>query len=43
MLGRALEVAPDDLEFVQAIFLERATSSGRSAAAIFSRTPLTKR
>jgi hypothetical protein len=43
MLGRALEVPPDDLEFVQAIFLERATSSGRSAAAIFSSTPLTKR
>src|SRR3989442_9007522 len=31
MLRRSLEVPPDDLEFVQAIFLERATSSGRSA------------
>src|SRR5439155_497732 len=43
MLRRALEVPPDDLEFVQAIFLERATSSGRSAAALFSSTPLMKR
>jgi hypothetical protein len=42
-LGRPGEVAPDDLEFVQAMFRERATSSGRSASAIFSSTPLTKR
>jgi hypothetical protein len=40
---RAIEIAPDDLELVQAIFRARATSSGRCAAAILSSTPLTKR
>jgi hypothetical protein len=42
-LRRPVEIAADDLEFVQAMFRERATSSGRSASAIFSSTPLTKR
>ena len=42
-LRRALEVAADDLELVQTIFRERVTSSGRSASAIFSSTPFTKR
>ena len=40
---RPVEIAADELEFVQAIFLARATSSGRSAAATFSNTPLMKR
>src|SRR5260221_605404 len=40
---RAVEIAPDELEFVQAMFRARATSSGRSATATFSSTPLTKR
>ena len=40
---RTVEVAADDLELVQAMFLARATSSGRSATAIFSSTPLMKR
>src|SRR5882672_1078058 len=43
MLGRPVEKATDDLEFVQTLVRVRATSSGRSATAIFSRTPLTKR
>ena len=42
-LGGAREVAPDQLKLVQARFRERATSSGRSACAIFSSTPFTNR
>src|SRR3954470_22454747 len=40
---RPVEEAPDELELVQAIFRARATSSGRTAPAIFSSTPFTKR
>jgi hypothetical protein len=44
VLGRALEVAADEVELVQVIRdRDLATSSGRSALAIFSSTPLTKR
>jgi hypothetical protein len=42
-LRRPVKKTPDQLELVQAIFLERATSSGRRASAIFSSTPFTKR
>ena len=41
--GRTIEVPLDKFELVQAMLRERATSSGRSAWAIFSSTPLTKR
>src|SRR6266568_3591767 len=43
VLCRAGEETANDLKFVQARFLDFANSSGRSAAAIFSSTPLTKR
>jgi len=42
-LRRPVEEPADDLELVQALVLLRATSSGRTEAAIFSSTPLTKR
>ena len=41
--GGPIEEAADDFEFVQTLVRVRATSSGRSATAIFSSTPLTKR
>jgi hypothetical protein len=44
VLRRPLEVAADEVELVQVIRdRDLATSSGRSALAIFSSTPLTKR
>jgi hypothetical protein len=44
VLRRALEIAADEVEFVQTILLrDLATSAGRSAPAIFSSTPFTKR
>ncbi len=43
VLRRPVEVTADELEFVQIALRALATSSGRSAVAIFSSTPLTKR
>jgi hypothetical protein len=43
LFRRPVEEPADDVELVQALVRLFATSSGRSAAAIFSSTPFTKR